>query len=154
MFWELVLLKPVDFRAEIVSTTLALRTTKFLDKEVEYMPWETAIRSLNYFFLMFDRTDVYGPMQVGDEMWLKMKLRMLSRYQCKIKTLSSSSLRVTWRNRLLLCSITTKTWPLTGKTSQRSTQTSEFLNIFLFYKSFHFDSCLILIFQTQNFLLS
>lgn len=57
------------FRARIVSTTLALRTTKFLEKEVEYMPWQTARRNLDYFFLMFDRSEVYGPMQVCDE-WL------------------------------------------------------------------------------------
>ncbi|XP_036952022.1 aminopeptidase Ey-like [Acanthopagrus latus] len=50
-------------RAKMVNTTLALRTTKFLDKEMEYMPWETATRNLNYFFLMFDRSEVYGPMQ-------------------------------------------------------------------------------------------
>ncbi|XP_076012022.1 aminopeptidase Ey-like [Genypterus blacodes] len=50
-------------RAKIVNTTLALRTTKFLHKEVEYMPWQTASRSLDYFFLMFDRSEVYGPMQ-------------------------------------------------------------------------------------------
>ncbi|XP_075887548.1 aminopeptidase Ey-like [Nelusetta ayraudi] len=50
-------------RAELVSTTLALSTTKFLAKEVEYMPWETAIRNLNYFYLMFDRSEVNGPMQ-------------------------------------------------------------------------------------------
>lgn len=50
-------------RAKIVNTTLALRTTTFLDKEMEYMPWETTRRSLNYFYLMFDRSEVYGPMQ-------------------------------------------------------------------------------------------
>ncbi|KAM7406492.1 hypothetical protein PAMP_000866 [Pampus punctatissimus] len=50
-------------RAKIVDTTLALRTTKFLSKEVEYMPWQTASRNLDYFFLMFDRSEVYGPMQ-------------------------------------------------------------------------------------------
>ncbi|TKS69747.1 Aminopeptidase Ey [Collichthys lucidus] len=50
-------------RAKIVNTTLALRTTKFLNKETDYMPWETASRNLNYFFLMFDRSEVYGPMQ-------------------------------------------------------------------------------------------
>ncbi|KAF7645195.1 hypothetical protein LDENG_00208540, partial [Lucifuga dentata] len=50
-------------RAKIVNTTLALRTTKFLHKEVAYMPWQTARRNLDYFFLMFDRTEVYGPMQ-------------------------------------------------------------------------------------------
>lgn len=37
----------------------------FLNKEVQYMPWETARRNLNYFYLMFDRSEVYGPMQVG-----------------------------------------------------------------------------------------
>uniref|UniRef100_A0A3Q3XDZ2 Aminopeptidase n=1 Tax=Mola mola TaxID=94237 RepID=A0A3Q3XDZ2_MOLML len=50
-------------RAKIVNITLALETTKFLAKEVEYMPWKTAISNLNYFFLMFDRSEVYGPMQ-------------------------------------------------------------------------------------------
>lgn len=51
----------------MVNTTLALRTTKFLDKEVEYMPWQTASRNLDYFFLMFDRSEVFGPMQVCHE---------------------------------------------------------------------------------------
>ncbi|XP_070819161.1 aminopeptidase Ey-like [Chaetodon trifascialis] len=50
-------------RAKIVSTTLALNTTKFLIDEVEYMPWQTARRNLDYFFLMFDRGELYGPMQ-------------------------------------------------------------------------------------------
>ncbi|XP_071753461.2 aminopeptidase Ey-like [Centroberyx gerrardi] len=50
-------------RAKVVNTTLALRTTKFLIREVEYMPWQTASRNLDYFFLMFDRSEVYGPMQ-------------------------------------------------------------------------------------------
>ncbi|XP_027871824.1 aminopeptidase Ey-like isoform X1 [Xiphophorus couchianus] len=50
-------------KAKIVETTLALRMTTFLNKEVEYMPWETAKRNLNYFFLMFDRSELYGPMQ-------------------------------------------------------------------------------------------
>uniref|UniRef100_A0A672FXS4 Aminopeptidase n=1 Tax=Salarias fasciatus TaxID=181472 RepID=A0A672FXS4_SALFA len=50
-------------RARIIDTTLALRTTKFLNKEVEYMPWETATRNLDFFYLMFDRSEVYGPMQ-------------------------------------------------------------------------------------------
>lgn len=50
-------------RAKMVDTTLALRTTKFLDKEIEYMPWAIASRNLNYFYLMFDRSEVYGPMQ-------------------------------------------------------------------------------------------
>jgi len=50
-------------RAKIVNTTLALRTTTFLVNETEYMPWTTASRNLDYFYLMFDRSEVYGPMQ-------------------------------------------------------------------------------------------
>uniref|UniRef100_A0A3Q0RHZ3 Aminopeptidase n=1 Tax=Amphilophus citrinellus TaxID=61819 RepID=A0A3Q0RHZ3_AMPCI len=50
-------------RAKMIDTTLALRTTEFLKEEVEYIPWQTAIRNLDYFYLMFDRSEVYGPMQ-------------------------------------------------------------------------------------------
>uniref|UniRef100_A0A671KT32 Aminopeptidase n=1 Tax=Sinocyclocheilus anshuiensis TaxID=1608454 RepID=A0A671KT32_9TELE len=50
-------------RAQIINITLALRTTKYLYEEKEYIPWESAIRNLEYFFLMFDRTEVYGPLQ-------------------------------------------------------------------------------------------
>ncbi|KAK7121715.1 hypothetical protein R3I93_022713 [Phoxinus phoxinus] len=50
-------------KAGIISTTLALRTTLFLDAETEYMPWESALDNLDYFYLMFDRTELYGPMQ-------------------------------------------------------------------------------------------
>ncbi|XP_038556677.1 aminopeptidase Ey-like [Micropterus salmoides] len=63
-------------RARIVSTTLALRTTKFLEKEVEYMPWQTARRNLDYFFLMFDRSEVYGPMQA----YIKKQVTPLFKY--------------------------------------------------------------------------
>ncbi|XP_033847513.1 aminopeptidase Ey-like [Periophthalmus magnuspinnatus] len=67
-------------RAKIVDTTLALRTTTFLDKEVQYMPWETARRNLNYFYLMFDRSEVYGPMQA----YIKKKSTPLFNYFEKI----------------------------------------------------------------------
>uniref|UniRef100_A0A7N6AGR5 Aminopeptidase n=1 Tax=Anabas testudineus TaxID=64144 RepID=A0A7N6AGR5_ANATE len=50
-------------RAKIVSTTLALRTTKYLSKERDYIPWESALRNLDYYLLMFDRTEVYGAFQ-------------------------------------------------------------------------------------------
>ncbi|XP_073693463.1 aminopeptidase N-like [Garra rufa] len=50
-------------RAEIINITLALRTTKYLSEEMEYIPWESAIRNLEYFFLMFERTEVFGPFQ-------------------------------------------------------------------------------------------
>nr|XP_020470344.1 aminopeptidase N-like isoform X2 [Monopterus albus] len=50
-------------RAELVNVTLALNATRFLSNETEYAPWESAVRNLEYFVLMFDRTEVYGPMQ-------------------------------------------------------------------------------------------
>ncbi|XP_056427950.1 aminopeptidase N [Hyla sarda] len=50
-------------RAQIIDNTRALETTKFLSKDVEYMPWQAAISSLSYFTQMFDRSDVYGPMK-------------------------------------------------------------------------------------------
>ncbi|XP_052399868.1 aminopeptidase N [Carassius gibelio] len=50
-------------KAGIIETTLALKTTLFLNSETEYMPWEAALDNLDYFYLMFDRTEVYGPMQ-------------------------------------------------------------------------------------------
>ncbi|XP_029430470.1 aminopeptidase Ey-like [Rhinatrema bivittatum] len=50
-------------RAKYINTTMALETTKFLINDTEYMPWQTTIGSLNYFRLMFDRCEVYGPMK-------------------------------------------------------------------------------------------
>ncbi|XP_077424494.1 alanyl (membrane) aminopeptidase-like b [Vanacampus margaritifer] len=50
-------------RAELVDVTLALNTTWFLRNEKAYIPWESAVRNLDYFILMFDRSEVYGPMQ-------------------------------------------------------------------------------------------
>uniref|UniRef100_A0A4W5QSU9 Aminopeptidase n=1 Tax=Hucho hucho TaxID=62062 RepID=A0A4W5QSU9_9TELE len=50
-------------RAKRINVTLALRTTKYLRNDTEYIPWESALRNLDYFILMFDRSEVYGPMQ-------------------------------------------------------------------------------------------
>lgn len=50
-------------RAKMISTTLALRTTKYLTQERDYIPWESALRNLDYYILMFDRTEVYGALQ-------------------------------------------------------------------------------------------
>nr|XP_033491056.1 aminopeptidase N-like [Epinephelus lanceolatus] len=50
-------------RAKVIRTELALDTTKYLNKEREYMPWESALTNLDFFYLMFDRSEVYGPMQ-------------------------------------------------------------------------------------------
>uniref|UniRef100_A0A8C3JWQ8 Aminopeptidase n=1 Tax=Calidris pygmaea TaxID=425635 RepID=A0A8C3JWQ8_9CHAR len=49
-------------RAKYVNVTLALATTKFLSQETEYMPWEAALNNLQYFQLMFDRSEVFGVM--------------------------------------------------------------------------------------------
>lgn len=50
--------------AQKIPITLALSNTLFLVKEMEYMPWQAALSSLNYLKLMFDRSEVYGPMKV------------------------------------------------------------------------------------------
>lgn len=61
-------------RAKIVNTTLALSTTKYLSKEVEYIPWESALRNLDYYILMFDRSEVYGALQVNFALLLMLLL--------------------------------------------------------------------------------
>lgn len=48
-----------------MQVELALNTTRFLQKETEYLPWTAALNNLAYFQLMFDRSEVFGPMQVG-----------------------------------------------------------------------------------------
>ncbi|KAG7468183.1 hypothetical protein MATL_G00140120 [Megalops atlanticus] len=63
-------------RAKILNITLALTTTKYLSREREYMPWESAINNLDDFFLLFDRTEVYGPMQA----YLKKQVTPLLEY--------------------------------------------------------------------------
>ncbi|XP_047200696.1 aminopeptidase N-like isoform X2 [Girardinichthys multiradiatus] len=50
-------------RAQMVPTSLALRTTSYLSQETEYMPWQSALNNLHYFDLMLDQTEVYQPMQ-------------------------------------------------------------------------------------------
>jgi len=51
-------------RAKIIPVTVALKTTKYLIKEKEYMPWQSALNNLDYFYLMFTHTDVYELLQV------------------------------------------------------------------------------------------
>lgn len=51
---------------------MALRTTEYLSKERDYIPWESALRSLEYFILMFDRTEVYGALQVNTALLLRL----------------------------------------------------------------------------------
>ncbi|XP_017554975.2 aminopeptidase N-like [Pygocentrus nattereri] len=63
-------------RAKIISITVALSITKYLSEEREYMPWESAIKKLDHFFLMFDWTEVYGAM----EEYLRGKVQPLFNY--------------------------------------------------------------------------
>ncbi|KAL6107368.1 uncharacterized protein ACO6RY_11024 [Pungitius sinensis] len=50
-------------RAKLVEVALALNSTCFLQDETEFLPWKLAVRNLEYFVLMFDRSEVNGPMQ-------------------------------------------------------------------------------------------
>uniref|UniRef100_A0A668AE60 Aminopeptidase n=1 Tax=Myripristis murdjan TaxID=586833 RepID=A0A668AE60_9TELE len=50
------------FSVNMVSCVLAIILHEFLI-DMEYMPWESALDNLDYFSLMFDRSEVYGPMQ-------------------------------------------------------------------------------------------
>ncbi|KAI7814437.1 aminopeptidase Ey [Triplophysa rosa] len=63
-------------RASVINVTLALRTTKYLLHERDYIPWEAAWRNLNYFFKLFDRSEVYGAMQV----YVKKQVKPLFKY--------------------------------------------------------------------------
>ncbi|XP_028257939.1 aminopeptidase N-like [Parambassis ranga] len=74
-------------RAKIISTTLALKTTKYLSKERDYIPWESALRNLDYYILMFDRTEVYGALQA----YLKKQIQPLFEY---FKTLTANWTKV------------------------------------------------------------
>ncbi|XP_036909514.1 aminopeptidase N [Sturnira hondurensis] len=49
--------------SRMVNVTLALDNTLFLIEEKEYLPWEAALSSLNYFKLMLDRSTAYVHMQ-------------------------------------------------------------------------------------------
>lgn len=51
-------------RAKQISVSLALNSTRFLQNEIDYLPWDSAMSNLHYFVQMFDRSEVYGPMQV------------------------------------------------------------------------------------------
>ncbi|XP_041649423.1 aminopeptidase N-like [Cheilinus undulatus] len=67
-------------RAKIITTTLALRTTKYLSMERDYIPWMSALGNLKYYILMFDRTEVYGALQA----YLKKQIQPLFEHFKKI----------------------------------------------------------------------
>ncbi|XP_062328152.1 aminopeptidase N-like [Osmerus eperlanus] len=74
-------------RAKVINTTLALRTTKYLSQERDYIPWESALKNLNYYILMFDRTEVFGSLQA----YLKKQIRPLFEH---FRTITSNWTRV------------------------------------------------------------
>ncbi|RVE74835.1 hypothetical protein OJAV_G00026200 [Oryzias javanicus] len=47
----------------MVNMTLALRTTSYLDKEIEYVPWRRANSHLKKFFDILGPRGIYGPLQ-------------------------------------------------------------------------------------------
>ncbi|KAK1874928.1 Aminopeptidase N [Dissostichus eleginoides] len=51
-------------RAKLVNVTLALNLTRFIRNETELIPWAATMSNLGYFVRMFDRSEVYGPMQM------------------------------------------------------------------------------------------
>ncbi|XP_074533475.1 aminopeptidase N-like [Halichoeres trimaculatus] len=50
-------------RAQLLEGLDPLRFISFLVYETEYMPWQTALNNLDYYYLMLDRTEVYQPLQ-------------------------------------------------------------------------------------------
>ncbi|CAN9498611.1 unnamed protein product [Ophioblennius macclurei] len=50
-------------RAKLVNVTLALDSTRFLVNETHYLPWDAAMTNMQYLVEMFDRSEVFGPMQ-------------------------------------------------------------------------------------------
>ncbi|XP_061628950.1 aminopeptidase N-like isoform X2 [Phyllopteryx taeniolatus] len=66
-------------RAHVVSASLALRTTSYLYAETDYIPWQTALNNLHYYYLMLDQTEVYHPMQMTSD-WIQVPRRHTDQY--------------------------------------------------------------------------
>ncbi|XP_060892349.1 aminopeptidase N-like [Labrus mixtus] len=50
-------------RVQLVNKVHGLRLISYLISERDYIPWQTALDNLNYYYLMLDRTEVYQPLQ-------------------------------------------------------------------------------------------
>ena len=117
-------------RAELVSTSLALRTTSYLSQETEYMPWQSALDNLGYYDLMLDRTEVYEPMQVQRQQSLVVNRK----HSCYIIWTDNLCplftflwyLRNTSGSRWHPSFCTSRTWRQTGPMFLRDTLTSEY----------------------------
>ncbi|XP_034734454.1 alanyl (membrane) aminopeptidase a [Etheostoma cragini] len=67
-------------RAKLVEVTLALNSTRFLRKELDFLPWQLTVKNFEYFVLMFDRSEVYGPMQAYFREQVKVLYNFLRSY--------------------------------------------------------------------------
>ncbi|XP_068595223.1 aminopeptidase N-like [Brachionichthys hirsutus] len=81
-------------RAKRVDVSLALNSTRFLRNETAYLPWESAIRNLKYFVYMFDRTEVYGPMQAYFKQQVKVLYNSLRNYTDKSEIPEDHALQI------------------------------------------------------------
>uniref|UniRef100_A0A8C8M581 Aminopeptidase n=1 Tax=Oncorhynchus tshawytscha TaxID=74940 RepID=A0A8C8M581_ONCTS len=100
-------------RAKYINTTLALRTTKYLRSEREYMPWESALDNLDFFYLMFDRSEIYGIMQVGllsRKAMLKNKKHVTNNIMGCILNKIANAIRVACSTGMEECQTLTKGW--------------------------------------------
>ena len=52
-------------RAGEISQVTALNLTAYLDKEIEYLPWEATLTVMAYIRDMFSRYPGYGPLEVS-----------------------------------------------------------------------------------------
>lgn len=86
------------------------------------MPWESAINNLDFFYLMFDRSDVYGPLQVVQKAVKGSSWGLVS---SPMPAPSCLLFRFISGNRSDLCLSTTQISPETGQAFQRATWTSE-----------------------------
>ncbi|XP_023809437.1 aminopeptidase Ey-like [Oryzias latipes] len=119
---------------EMVNMTVALRTTSYLDKEVEYMPWRRADSHLENFFHILRPRGIYGPLQAffrekvtplfhhHRELtlnWTKSPTRHSDLYNqmtviklaCKLEVKDCSQLTLTWFREWMKNSTTNKIRP-------------------------------------------
>uniref|UniRef100_A0A3P9JI92 Aminopeptidase n=1 Tax=Oryzias latipes TaxID=8090 RepID=A0A3P9JI92_ORYLA len=114
---------------EMVNMTVALRTTSYLDKEVEYMPWRRADSHLENFFHILRPRGIYGPLEKVTPLfhrhreltlnWTKSPTRHSDLYNqmtviklaCKLEVKDCSQLTLTWFREWMKNSTTNKIRP-------------------------------------------
>uniref|UniRef100_A0A3P9LB01 Aminopeptidase n=1 Tax=Oryzias latipes TaxID=8090 RepID=A0A3P9LB01_ORYLA len=114
---------------EMVNMTVALRTTSYLDKEVEYMPWRRADSHLENFFHILRPRGIYGPLEKVTPLfhhhreltlnWTTSPTRHSDLYNqmtviklaCKLEVKDCSQLTLTWFREWMKNSTTNKIRP-------------------------------------------